>query len=339
MLPGDKFRRRANELFQLGFSGRMFVCPPILDSDGEELWKSYQDLRNFFDGGYNTSSSDTRQLFEYLSSASVIFAVVNLERFLKEPQSEDRIVLSEIVRFLSKNAEVQHLYFVFTAWDKAAEAVLDKHGSLREYIRRELTPFYRTCESVWKQGKGIYFLAVAPIAQTVYDVPNNEFIPKKDFKSYNLDNFTKVLIQSIASLQGKTKRPTWDDATTHPHDEQLYSEWRNRERDMKRKSSWEKFLKFVGIKKQGQKTIEKIASNFNNVADGIGAWNTFTQRYAQFTGRARRREYWNFSIIATILMFTLLGLCGRSLAIVPLIASSPKSVGKFWLRQLAKSMI
>ena len=42
MLPNDKLRRRANELFQLGFSGRMLMCPPsVPDTDGESLWTNY----------------------------------------------------------------------------------------------------------------------------------------------------------------------------------------------------------------------------------------------------------------------------------------------------------
>ena len=47
MLPNGKVRRRANELFLHGFSGRMLRCPtPALDSNaemshGEEMWKDY----------------------------------------------------------------------------------------------------------------------------------------------------------------------------------------------------------------------------------------------------------------------------------------------------------
>ena len=50
MLPNAEVRRRANELFQLGFSARMIMCPPIgvpaLDaiteeSLGERAWKDY----------------------------------------------------------------------------------------------------------------------------------------------------------------------------------------------------------------------------------------------------------------------------------------------------------
>jgi len=40
MLPNDEFRRRANELFQLGFSGRMLKCLPS-STDGEALWANY----------------------------------------------------------------------------------------------------------------------------------------------------------------------------------------------------------------------------------------------------------------------------------------------------------
>ena len=44
MLPNDTARRRANELFQLGFCGRLIICPPT-DSDetpdGEMLWNDY----------------------------------------------------------------------------------------------------------------------------------------------------------------------------------------------------------------------------------------------------------------------------------------------------------
>jgi len=44
MLPNDEFRRRANELFQLGFSGRMLLCPPSA-TDGESLWTNYLGLQ------------------------------------------------------------------------------------------------------------------------------------------------------------------------------------------------------------------------------------------------------------------------------------------------------
>jgi hypothetical protein len=43
LLPTVTVHRRANELFQLGFSARMLLCPSTLDSDtdGEKTWKSY----------------------------------------------------------------------------------------------------------------------------------------------------------------------------------------------------------------------------------------------------------------------------------------------------------
>ena len=42
MLPNDNTRRRANELFHLGFCGRLFMCPSDdTDSDGEMLWNDY----------------------------------------------------------------------------------------------------------------------------------------------------------------------------------------------------------------------------------------------------------------------------------------------------------
>ncbi len=55
LLPNAATRRQANELFQLGFSGRMLFCPPIgipaLDAAaekplGEKAWKSYLDTQN-----------------------------------------------------------------------------------------------------------------------------------------------------------------------------------------------------------------------------------------------------------------------------------------------------
>jgi hypothetical protein len=230
-----------------------FECPiKLIDLPG-------QDLRNFFSGNYNTLGRDSQELFDYVASASIVFAVINLERILKYPESEDRIVLSEIVRFLTANTntETQHLYFVFTAWDKVATEVLDKYSSLTNYIRTELTPFYRTCENAWNRaGKGIYFLAVAPVAQTVYDLASDGFVPKKDFKNYNLDNFTKVLIQSIIALQNNTAKPPWNPAIVHPYDEELLNEWRNRERDMKRKIRLNKFL---GVKNtEGSVTFKHI---------------------------------------------------------------------------------
>jgi len=45
LLPTDTALRRANELFQLGFSGRMLMCPPdACDTDGslgDTLWQNY----------------------------------------------------------------------------------------------------------------------------------------------------------------------------------------------------------------------------------------------------------------------------------------------------------
>ena len=50
MLPSDDARRRANELFHLGFGARLIICPPVgtpdVDaetSDGERMWKAYLD--------------------------------------------------------------------------------------------------------------------------------------------------------------------------------------------------------------------------------------------------------------------------------------------------------
>jgi hypothetical protein len=46
MLPNDTARRQANELFHLGFSARLFMCPPDTaaeTSDGEALWEAYLD--------------------------------------------------------------------------------------------------------------------------------------------------------------------------------------------------------------------------------------------------------------------------------------------------------
>ena len=44
MLPNDELRRRASELFHLGFSGRMLLCPPSA-TDGESLWTNYLGLQ------------------------------------------------------------------------------------------------------------------------------------------------------------------------------------------------------------------------------------------------------------------------------------------------------
>jgi uncharacterized membrane protein YhaH (DUF805 family) len=271
-----------------------------------------QDLRNFFNGNYSTLSTDARVLCDYISSAFIVFVVVNLEKMLKEPQVEDRAILSEIVNFLLAHADTQHICFVFTAWDQVAPAILDEYGDLETYIQRNWTPFYNKCaEVVREHEKGIYFLAVAPVAQTEYK--GGIFVPKRNFKSYNLDTFTKVLIKSIVALQKGTGRLDCEeeDIYTHPDDEQLLKEWRRRGWNVGVKNLWDKLLKFLGIKKHGQETIEKIASNLGDVTDGIGAWNTFTERYAQFTGRARRREYWSFSIPTTILMFVLFSLCAN----------------------------
>jgi len=45
MLPSDAARRRANELFHLGFCARLIICPPTdadtETSDGEMMWKDY----------------------------------------------------------------------------------------------------------------------------------------------------------------------------------------------------------------------------------------------------------------------------------------------------------
>jgi WD40 repeat protein len=191
-----------------------------------------QDLRNFFNGEYSSLSTDSRKLCDYISSASIIFVVVNLELIRNDPEKEDCIVLSEIVRFLSEKPEMQqHLYFVFTAWDKVAATVLDQHGSLTECIRKELTPLYRTCEHAFKQEeKGYYFLAVAPVAQIVYDVRGKKFYPKRGFKSYNLGNFSEALVRSLESLEQGKKRPTWEwlAPRVHPPDKLLLNEWRNR---------------------------------------------------------------------------------------------------------------
>ena len=55
MLPGNDVRRRANDLFLLGFSARMLMCPPTgvptLDKLaetplGEKAWESYLDTMN-----------------------------------------------------------------------------------------------------------------------------------------------------------------------------------------------------------------------------------------------------------------------------------------------------
>lgn len=206
-----------------------------------------QDLRNFFNDRYDTLSTDKQALFNYVSSASLVIAVVNLERIVKNPGSDDRFVLSAIVRFLEQNAESQHLYFVFTAWDKVAATILEKYGSLMEYIRKELTPFHNRCKEAWKQeGKGIYFLAVAPVAQIVYDVKQQKYVPKKDFKSYNLGNLTKVLVQSLAALQHGDSQPDWDEEIVHPYDEQLFNEWYKREWwKNTRKNLWKNFKRLL----------------------------------------------------------------------------------------------
>jgi len=47
MLPSAATRRRARELFQTGFSARMFVCPPVdtalETSEGEMMWEIFLD--------------------------------------------------------------------------------------------------------------------------------------------------------------------------------------------------------------------------------------------------------------------------------------------------------
>ena len=49
-LPSGNARCRANDLFQLGFSARMLMCPPTDDSDetvdGDRMWKDYLGRMN-----------------------------------------------------------------------------------------------------------------------------------------------------------------------------------------------------------------------------------------------------------------------------------------------------
>ena len=86
MLPNDELRRRANELFHLGFSGRMLLCPPST-TDGEALWTNYLGsqkgkvildgaaysdtpevvlhyAREFFLEGFRAGTIAVRQIFE-----------------------------------------------------------------------------------------------------------------------------------------------------------------------------------------------------------------------------------------------------------------------------------
>ena len=50
MLPNDTIRRRANELFHLGFCARLIICPPTEPdtetSDGEMMWNDYLATMN-----------------------------------------------------------------------------------------------------------------------------------------------------------------------------------------------------------------------------------------------------------------------------------------------------
>jgi hypothetical protein len=44
MLPNNDARCRANELFHLGFSTRLIICPSTApDADGETMWQIYLD--------------------------------------------------------------------------------------------------------------------------------------------------------------------------------------------------------------------------------------------------------------------------------------------------------
>jgi len=49
MLPNDDVRRRANQLFHLGFCARLFRCPSsdaAVETDGEMLWNDYLSTMN-----------------------------------------------------------------------------------------------------------------------------------------------------------------------------------------------------------------------------------------------------------------------------------------------------
>ena len=299
-----------------------------------------QDLRNFFNGNYNSLGRDASELGDYIKTASTVVVVVNLERILNETQfartqTEDNIVIREIARYLAENADTQHICFVFTAWDKVAPAILDEYRSLTNYIQQKLTPFYNICEDATEQeGKGIYFLAVAAVAQTKYAGYTKEIVPKENFRSYNLGNLTKILVQSLAAQQNKAEEPEWNEDIVHPYDEELLDEWRlNGWREpAKAKPLWNP----LDIFKPKPKTETDSTSpsqtgtptpfpGSNAPLEAIQAWlsawivmsgrecrNTFTQKYAQFTGRARRREYFSFAIPTLLLTIVLFGLQGFS---------------------------
>lgn len=306
-----------------------------------------QDLRNFFNGNYNSLSKDSSELGDYIKTASTVVVVVNLERILNETQSvktqtEDNIVIREIARYLAKNAETQHICFVFTAWDKVAPTILDEYRSLMKYIEMELTPFYNICEDATeKEGKGIYCLAVAAVAQTKYVAYTNEIVPKENFRSYNLGNLTQVLVQSLAAQQNNAEKPEWNEDIVHPYDEELLNEWREA---AKKKPLWNPLDIFKSKSKTetaptspSQTGAPTLFPGSNAPPEAIQAWlsawmvmagkeclNTFTQKYVQFTGRARRREYFSFAIPAlllTIVLFSILGFttiaasCGLVIAI------------------------
>jgi hypothetical protein len=94
-LPSTTVRRRANELFQLGFSARMLMYPPVGDSDAvteQAAWNDYlgsaagkivldgtaypdtpsivlNNAKLFFLEGFRAGSIAVQQIFEWQSTA------------------------------------------------------------------------------------------------------------------------------------------------------------------------------------------------------------------------------------------------------------------------------
>jgi GTPase SAR1 family protein len=175
----------------------------LIDAAGQDLRVLFSPISDY-NRHSNALPAEQRALLEYVQSSSIIILVANLQDFRGEPEyikrKENELVLKEIIDMFAADDKHQDIAVVFTAWDLYEADIAKNFGGFRDYISRELPQLWNAMRLGAKSGDSYKVITVSAVAETEFRSDENGSVfrvPKRGFRSQNLDKLTDWLVKSV----------------------------------------------------------------------------------------------------------------------------------------------
>ncbi|MBX3452825.1 MAG: hypothetical protein KF777_25030 [Planctomycetaceae bacterium] len=199
-----------------------------------------ENLTDLFGGGKNDATGAAKEFFEKVravfDSASILLVLINLESFLEKDvvsAGEHKGVLvtamSAFLEQLNRDRRSCRVCFVFTAYDQYESVILQKWGSVKNFLEQEVPPLYY--EFVDEQSR-VAVLPVAAVGETEarVDPHNGKTIryPMPGFRTKGFGPLVKWLVEAIGDSKVELDAQATESAEDHrnvQYIERLAEEW------------------------------------------------------------------------------------------------------------------